>query len=283
MSDRPAWPGSAGMLLRQVRHQLTMFWRVPVAVFFTVALPIVILVVFNAVFGGGTISDPAGEWPISQFYVGALAAFTAVSATYTNLANMVPIRREEGVLKRWRATPLPVGILVAGHVLAAVVIALVGAVTVLVLGVVAYDVSVDVSALPAAIVTFLVAVASFAALGMAVAALVPSASSASAVANATILPLAFVSNVFIPLDDAPGWIGVIGDVFPLKPFVEAFQASFHPAAPATSPEWSSLGVIALWGAIGAAVALGRFRWDAAPGGSTRRRRAARAAAVVDDD
>jgi ABC-2 type transport system permease protein len=272
------------MLLRQVRHQLTMFWRVPVAVFFTVALPIVVLVVFNAVFGGGTISDPAGEWPISQFYVGALAAFTAVSATYTNLANMVPIRREEGVLKRWRATPLPVWTLVAGHVLAAVVIALAGATTVMLLGVVAYDVSVDIAALPAALVTFLVAVASFAALGMAVAALVPSASSASAVANATILPLAFVSNVFIPLDDAPRWIDVVGDVFPLKPFVEAFQASFHPSAPATSPEWSSLGVIALWGVAGAVVALGRFRWDAAPGGSTRRRRAARSAsAVVDDD
>lgn len=284
MSDRTSWPGAPMMLLRQVRHQLTMFWRVPVAVFFTVALPIVILVVFNAVFGGGTISDPAGEWPISQFYVGALAAFTAVSATYTNLANMVPIRREEGVLKRWRATPLPVWILVAGHVLAAVVIALIGAVTVMALGVVAYDVSIDVAALPAALVTFLVAVASFAALGMAVAALVPSASSASAVANATILPLAFVSNVFIPLDVAPRWIDVIGDVFPLKPFVEAFQASFHPSAPATVPNWSSLGVIALWGIIGAAVALGRFRWDSAPGGSTRRRRAARTATgVIDDD
>ena len=277
MTGRAAWPSVAGLLVRQVRHQLLMFWRVPVAVFFTVALPIVILVVFNAVFGGGVITDPAGEWPTSQFYVGALAAFTAVSATYTNLANMVPIRREEGVLKRWRATPLPVGVLVAGHVLAAVVIALVGTTLVMLLGVVVYDVSVDSAALPAALFTFLVAVASFAALGMAIAALVPTASSASAVANATILPLAFVSNVFIPLDSAPGWIDLIGDVFPLKPFVEAFQASFHPSSPATTPDWAALAVIVAWGALGAVVALGRFRWDAAPGGSTRRRRAARAA------
>ena len=276
MTGGAAWPGAAGLLVRQVRHQMLMFWRVPVAVFFTVALPVVILVVFNAVFGGGVISDPAGEWPISQFYVGALAAFTAVSATYTNLANMVPIRREEGVLKRWRATPLPVGVLVSGHVLAAVVIALVGTTLVMLLGVVAYDVTIAIAALPAALVTFLVAVASFAALGMAIAALVPTASSASAVANATILPLAFVSNVFIPLDSAPGWIDLIGDVFPLKPFVEAFQASFHPSSPATTPDWAALAVIAAWGVLGTVVALGRFRWDAAPGGSTRRRRAARA-------
>lgn len=281
MSGGLAWPGAVGLLVRQVRHQLLMFWRVPVAVFFTVALPIVILVVFNAVFGGGVISDPAGEWPISQFYVGALAAFTAVSATYTNLANMVPIRREEGVLKRWRATPLPVGILVAGHVLAAVVIALLGTSLVMLLGVVAYDVTVDVAALPAALLTFLVAVSSFAALGMAIAALVPTASSASAVANATILPLAFVSNVFIPLDSAPAWIDLIGDVFPLKPFVEAFQSSFHPSSPAMGPDWAALAVVSGWGALGAVIALSRFRWDAAPGGSTRRRRAARAAAGAD--
>ena len=281
MSGAVAWPGAVGLLVRQVRHQLLMFWRVPVAVFFTVALPIVILVVFNAVFGGGVITDPAGEWPISQFYVGALAAFTAVSATYTNLANMVPIRREEGVLKRWRATPLPVSILVAGHVLAAVVIALLGTSLVMLLGIVAYDVTVDVAALPAALITFLVAVSSFAALGMAIAALVPTASSASAVANATILPLAFVSNVFIPLDSAPGWIDLIGDVFPLKPFVEAFQSSFHPSAPSTTPDWPALAVIAVWGVVGAVVALGRFRWDAAPDGSTRRRRAARAAVGAD--
>jgi len=283
VSGGDAWPSAAGMLARQVRHQLRMFWRVPVAVFFTVALPIVILIVFNAVFGSGTISDPAGEWPVSQFYVGALAAFTAVSATYTNLANMVPIRREEGVLKRWRSTPLPVWVLVAGHVIAAVVIALVGTTLVLAIGVVAYDVSVDVAAMPSAILTFLVAVASFAALGMAVAALVPSASSASAVANATILPLAFVSNVFIPLDDAPRWIDVIGDVFPLKPFVESFQAAFHPSTPATAPDWSALGVIVAWGAVGTVIALGCFRWEAAPGGSTRRRRAARTAVATGDD
>ena len=74
-----------------------------------------------------------------------------------------------------------------------------------------------------AVVTFLLGVGAFAALGMALSAVVKSASSASAAANAIILPLAFVSNIFIPLEDPPRWIEVVGGIFPLKPFAQAFQ------------------------------------------------------------
>ena len=94
------------------------------------------------------------------------------------------------------------------------------------------------------IVTFVVGVAAFAALGLAIAGLVPNADSAPAVANATILPLAFVSDVFIPLDDPPRWLDLVGDIFPLKPFVNAFQNTLNPLvdapgvhAGASWPSW----------------------------------------------
>ena len=105
-SATAAWPSSPGLVARQVRAQLLTFWRTPIALFFTILLPLVMLVLFNAIFGGNTVETDEGSWPVNQFYTGGLAAFTAVSATYTNLANMVPIRREEGVLKRWRGTVL---------------------------------------------------------------------------------------------------------------------------------------------------------------------------------
>ena len=113
-----------------------------------------------------------GEISAQQFYTGGLAAFTAVSATFTNLANMVPIRRDEGVLKRWRGTPLPTWIYLAGFIVSAVLIALVGVVLMLTLGVVVYDLEIEPAKMPAPIVTFVVGVGAFAALGMAVAALV---------------------------------------------------------------------------------------------------------------
>ncbi|MGH9135362.1 MAG: ABC transporter permease, partial [Ilumatobacteraceae bacterium] len=145
------------------------------------------------------------------------------------------------------------------------------------LGVVAYDLEVDAAKLPAAGVTFVVGVAAFAALGMAVAGLVPSASSASAVANATILPLAFISNVFIPLEDPPGWLATIGDIFPLKPFASSFQDAFNPTVEAPAWNWPELALVAAWGVAGLVVALGSFRWEPAPGRPTRRRSARRSA------
>lgn len=272
------FPSTARLVATQTRYQLVSFRRIPVAVFFTLGLPLIMLVLFNALFGGGTVDTPVGSWSSSQFYTGGLAAFTAVSATFTNLANMVPIRRDEGVLKRWRGTPLPTWTYIAGFILSAVIIAVAGVVLMLTLGVVAYGLEIDAAKMPAAAVTFLVGVGSFAALGMALSAVVKSASSASAAANAIILPLAFVSNIFIPLEDPPRWIEVIGGIFPLKPFAQAFQDCFNPLVDAPAFDWRALAVVAAWGAFGLAVALTRFRWE--PSGSSPRSRRSQRSAVT---
>ena len=116
------------------------------------------LVLFNALFGGNTVDTGSGPWRSSQFYTGGLAAFTAVSATFTNLANIVPIRRDEGVLKRWRGTPLPPWAYLGGLIGSAIVLAAAGAVVMLALGVVAYDLEIEAGQVPAMIVTFLVGV-----------------------------------------------------------------------------------------------------------------------------
>jgi ABC-2 type transport system permease protein len=272
-----SYPATARLVAIQIRYQLVTFWRIPVAMFFTLGLPLVMLVLFNALFGDSTVDTPEGSWPARQFYTGGLAAFTAASATFTNLANMVPIRRDEGVLKRWRGTPLPTWTYIAGFIGSAIVIAFVGVVLMLTLGVVVYGVEIDPAKMPAAVVTFAVGVASFAALGMALASLVKTASGASAAANAIILPLAFVSNIFIALEDPPRWIEVIGGLFPLKPFAESFQACFTPFVEPPAFDWANLAFIALWGVLGLVVALRRFSWE--PSGSAPRGRRARRAST----
>lgn len=275
-----AFPSNLSLVVRQTRYQLKYFTRVPVALFFTIILPLVMLVLFNALFGDNTVDTGAGgEWPIRQFYTGGLAAYTAVSATFSNLANMVPIRRDEGVLKRWRSTPLPTWTYVAGFVCSAIVIAFVGALLMLVFGVVLYDLEVEAAKMPAAILTFLVGVGAFAALGMALASVIKTASSASAAANATILPLAFISDVFVATDD-DSTLSTIASLFPLKPFVNAFQDCFNPFVEAPAVDWPALGFVAAWGVLGLIVALRKFSWEPS-GAGPRGRRAARAAAVAD--
>jgi ABC-2 type transport system permease protein len=272
-------PSAPAQLLRHVGYQVRTFVRTPIAVFFTILLPLIMLVLFNALFSGSEVDTGSGRWPLSQFYTGALAAFTAVSATFTNLANTVPIRRDEGVLKRWRGTPERPWIYLGGLVGSTIVLAAAGVVITLLLGVVAYDLDIDAAKLPAAIVTFLVGVSAFAALGMAIAGLCPSASAASALANAIILPMAFISDVFIAIEDPPGWLRTLGDILPLKPFVQSFQDAFNPAVEAPAFQWAKLGRVALWGLLGLVVALRWFRWEPAKGGSSGRRRRTRGPAV----
>lgn len=274
-----SWPSTPALVAEQSRYQVLTFVRSPVGMFFTLGLPIFMLVLFNSLFGGGTVETDAGAWSVQQFYTGGLAAFTAVSATYTNLVNVVPIRRDEGILKRWRSTPIPPGVYLSGWILGALSIAVLGVVLQLALGVFVYDLSIETAKIPAMIVTFVVGVSAFAALGLAIAGIVPNADSAPAVANATILPLAFVSDVFIPLDDPPRWLDIVGDVFPLKPFVNAFQNTLNPFVDAPGLSWSKLAVVAAWGIAGAVLATKTFSWEPATGaGRSRKRRRSRRAA-----
>lgn len=266
------FPSDSSLLARQVRYQLLTFARTPVAVFFTVLLPLIMLVLFNALFGNDEIDTGAGTWRSSQFYVGGIVAFTIASATFTNLANVVPIRREEGVLKRWRGTPLPPWVYLTGTVVTCFVIALVSTVVMVVLGIVAYGVRLEAAKLPAMMLTFVVGAVSFAALGLAVAGLTRTAQSASAVANVIILPMAFISDVFIPLEDAPNWLAVVGDVLPLKPFARSFQDTLNPNVDAPALDVGRLAVVVAWGLVGAVVAMRWFKWEPGRAGPTRRRR-----------
>jgi ABC-2 type transport system permease protein len=272
-----SYPSNLSLVVRQTAYQLKFFVRVPIALFFTLILPAVMLVLFNALFGDGLVDAGNGEFPIRQFYTGGLAAYTAVGATYSNLGNMVPIRRDEGVLKRWRSTPLPTWAYIAGLICSSIVIAFVGTLILLVMGVAFYDLSIDWAKMPAALVTFLVGVGSFAALGMALVSMIKTASSSAAMVNATILPLAFISDVFVATD-SDGSLAKIANIFPLKPFVNAFQDCFNPSVEAPGLSFSRLAFVAAWGAVGLVVAIKKFSWEPS-GAATRRGRRSRQAGV----
>jgi ABC-2 type transport system permease protein len=265
-------PSPLRLLVRQVGYQNRKFRRVPVAAFFTLAFPLIFLLLFGTIYGDGEIFARGHLMKFTQFYAPGLAVFTAVSATYTNIGISTAIDRDEGILRRVRSTPLPRWVYLGGVVTSGVSIALVGALIMLFVGIGLYGVEVNVGGLPAAATTFLVGTGSFAMLGLALAALAPSGQSSPALANATILPVAFVSDVFIPIGDAPGWLRFIGNVLPLKPFVEAFSNAFDPFQAGSMWDLTLLVRIGAWGMFGALVAAWRFRWDPSVGSAGRRRR-----------
>ena len=275
-----------GLVVQQIRYQNRIFWRSPVSAFFTIAFPLMFLVLFTALFG----NDEIGSLGVTtaQFYAPALAVFGAASATYTNLSITTAISRDEGILKKIRGTPLPPSVYIAGRVGSAVWIALIAVIIMMTVGSVVYGVEIRGSTFAAAALSFVVGAAAFAALGLMVAALVPNGDSAPAVAQATLLPIAFVSDVFIVTDDTPAWMEALGNIFPLKHFVAAFGDAFNPTLSGSGFAWSGpdneyaiglhLAVMAAWGIGAAIIAVRYFKWD--PQGHRRgsRRRAGRAGA-----
>jgi ABC-2 type transport system permease protein len=249
------------LALRQVRFENRAFWRNPAAAFFTVILPLLFLVLFNAIFGDDEIAIDGGRADISVFYVPGIAALSVISACYTNIGMMVSISRDLGVLKRVRGTPLPAWAYVFGRVVQSM---FVGALLVAIVagaGALLYDVDLPGETMPAFIVTVLIGGAAFCALGLAMTAVIPNADAAPAIMNGTILPLLFISDVFIPLQDPPRWLDVLGDLFPVKHFSEAIQTSFNPYTEGAGFEWVHLAVVAAWGVAAALIALRYFSWE----------------------
>ena len=272
MADR--FPSSLGLLARQISYQNRLFRRTAISAFFTLAFPLIFLLLFGAIFGDIDVA-PGQVVAAAQFYAPGLAVFTAVSATYTNIGIVTAIYRDEGVLMRIRSTPLPRWVYMGGVVGSGVFIAVLGSLIMLAVGFGLYGLEMKADRIPVAVVTFVVGVASFSLLGLALASVTPSGQSAPALANATILPVAFISNVFIVVPDPARWLDVAGDVFPLKPFVEAFYAAFDPFRIGSAWEPGLLARIAAWGLLGAFVAVRRFKWEPSTGaglGGTRGRR-----------
>ena len=185
---------AARLLARHIKAHNRFFWRVPIGAFFTLVLPLIMLILFVALFGNEIDDTSIGDITAAQFYTPSLAVFAVGSAVYTNIAINLSTRREDGILRRVRGTPVPPWIYMAGAIGSAVWIALVSASIMVTLGVVAFDVNIELSKAAAMVLTFVAGSACFATLGVALASVAKSASSASALANATFLPMAFIST-----------------------------------------------------------------------------------------
>lgn len=261
-------PGAAGLLWRQFRAQNKLFWRNPFSAFFTMAFPLLFLVIFNALNGDQKI-QALGDIRYAQFFTPGILVFAVVSACYTNLVTLVPINRDEGILKRVRGTPLPAWVYLTARIASAVYMAFIAAALMVLVGVLAFHVKVYWHLLPAAFVTMLISTTSLCALGLAVAAIVPNGEAAPAFANFTWLPIAFVSDIFFTTKQAPGWVKTIGDIFPVKHFALAMESTFSPFTRGSGFEWNHLRIIAVWGVVAAIFAVRRFKWEPRAGGARR--------------
>jgi ABC-2 type transport system permease protein len=248
------------LALRQVRFTNKAFWRNPFSAGFTFAFPLMFLVIFTALFGNDTIDVFGKKVSTSTFYVSAIAAFSIITATYTNLAISVTFQRDAGILKRTRGTPLPTWAYMFGRIVHAILVAALLVVIVVAFGAAFYKADLPSRTLPAFLVTLAVGAASFSALGLGLSSFVPNAEAAPAVVNFSILPLLFLSDIFIPIQDPNAWYVKLAKIFPVYHFSQAMKSAYFSP---TGGGWrgTDLLVIGVWGLAGVIAAVLFFSWE----------------------
>ncbi len=248
--------------LHQVRYDLRALVRNRQSQFFTFALPVMFLVIFASVFGGHdhTVEVAGGRIDASVAYVPGIITLGIIAASFINLVIAVTAQRETGVLKRRRATPVPAAAIIAGRALTSVVTAL-GIVAVLIgIGWAAYGAHLPARTAPALVLTVLVGTASFCCLGYALASVIHDQEAAQPVTQAVMLPLYFISGVFVATSTLPGWLVHVAGLFPVRHLAAALLSAYNPHTTGTGLAVGDLLIVAAWGAVGLAVALRRFTW-----------------------
>jgi ABC-2 type transport system permease protein len=249
------------MLLHQARYDLRGFLRNRQARFFTLILPVLFMVIFVGVFGNHTVGPQHVK--ASTYYVPGISAMAVIAASFVNLVITITAQREAGVLKRRRAAPVPAWVIIGGRTLTAMGVSLAAMGVLLVLGRVAYGVTLPGSTVPAVIVTAVLGSATFCAVGYALSTQIASADSAQPMVQAIMLPLYFISGVFIPNPNLPSWLQHVATFFPVEHLADALHHAYDPTVQGTGVVWGDLGVLAAWAAVGLMVALRRFAWTPA--------------------
>jgi ABC-2 type transport system permease protein len=242
---------SAALAWREFRFQRRMFWRNPSAAFFTFALPLIFLVLIASVFS-------LNQDDLNHFVPG-IAGMAVMSATFISLAYNITFIREQGILKRIRGTPEPLGSYFGGVISNTIWNAVIQVAIIIVLGNLLYNVPWPRDWIELVVIT-VVGVAAFSALGIAMAQLIPNFDSAPAYVNAIFLPMLFISGTFYSTDHLPRAIAAIASILPLKHIIDGLYGSLV-SGKGLEHHVPAIAVLVAWCALGLFLAVRYFRWE----------------------
>ena len=242
------------LFAHQLRSEQLLFWRSKEAALFIFLFPLLLFVLLGSVYSGKIYGVPA-----PQALLSGLIGYGCANTAFAGLAITLVVRREQAILKRLRATPLPASMYVAAMLVSTLIVFALQTAALFVLGRVLYGTPFP-TAIGSLILAVIVGAVAFAALGVATASLIRSSEGSSAVVNFILLPMAFLTGSFGPTRHYPSFLRAIGDVLPLKYFIDLINAIYLRGHEIwTKPV--ALAVLAAWGAGGLLVAVFKFRWE----------------------
>jgi ABC-2 type transport system permease protein len=243
------------VFLHELQTDQRLFWRSREAAFFTFLLPIILLVLLGSVYGDDEIEGVGA----TTYLLAGLLGYGVVSTAFASLAISLVIRREAGVLKRIRGTPLPTSVYLAALVASTLIVVTLEVVAQILVG--RFVLDADWPQAPGSLVLALaLGSLSFAALGLALTGMIRSAEGSSAVVNAIYLPTTFISGVFFSVEAMPRVLEALAAFLPLTYLLELLRDAFVGGAGLDGAA-KAVGILLAWGAAGAALAVRMFHWE----------------------
>jgi ABC-2 type transport system permease protein len=242
------------LFAHQVRADQLIFWRGRESAVFVFLFPVLLFLLLSTVYSG----EFEGR-PITDYLVPSLITYGVANTAFGGLAITLVLRREVGVLKRIRATPLPAATFLGATLCSTMLVFALQTVAIMLLGRLLYDWRLP-EQWPSLLLAFGLGAVCFAGMGLGAAALIRSGEGASAVVNVLVLPMAFLSGGFGPTRDYPQFLQTVADVLPLTYLVEIVQAAVYEGEPIWRQPRAVL-VLAAWGLAGSLIAARRFGWE----------------------
>jgi ABC-2 type transport system permease protein len=246
-----------GLVARQVYYEQLNFWLNPVAAVFTVGFSVVFLILIGSSAGQSTSSALGGVKTI-QYYVPGFVAYGVMSTCFNALCTGLVVRRETGLLKRLRLSPLPAWALLAAIAVNAILVSAVQVLVLLLIGRFGYGVHMP-HAWGALVVALVVGAATFTAVGVAMSTLIPNQEAAGPVTSVVFFVLLFLSGLWYPIGKNSA-LAQISSVFPIRHMILATFAPFDPRPGVSGWSWGDIGVLLVWTVVGVVVGLRRWSW-----------------------
>jgi ABC-2 type transport system permease protein len=242
------------LFLHQLRLEQLVYWRSRESAVFTFIFPLLLFVLLGSVYSGHIYGVPA-----SQALLAALLGYGCAMVAFAGLAITLTLRREQAILKRLRATPLPPAVYIGSVLMSTLLVFAAEAVALFLLGRVVFGTPFPARVGSVVLLVVLGAVC-FAALGVGLSGLIRSGEGSSAVVNLIVLPMSFLTGAFGPTHHYPRFLRAVGDVLPLKYLVDLSNAVYLHKHSFWS-QGTAIGVLLAWGVAGVAVAAFKFRWE----------------------
>ena len=243
------------IFLHELRYELLLYVRSRELAFFTFMFPIILFLLLGSVYEE---NDEINGYRGADYLLTGVIGYGVAATAFGGLAIILVIRRETGVLKRLRATPLPATAYVSAVLATTLIFFLVEAIALVAIGMALFG-----AEFPKNVVSLILALllggGAFAALGVGMACVIRRAEGASAVINAIYLPISFLSGTFFSQRAFPEFLQKIADVLPLTYFIDLVGVVMLEGS-AIWEQPIDVAVITAWGLGGAIVAVRYFRW-----------------------